>query len=848
MKVVLVNLPQMMPVSWKAPEIFQPTGLAYLAAYLEAHDINVQIIDGNLGELAQQCDYYYSGIPIRELSRQIRTSTPDLVGISVLFSLTAKLGIELAKHLKCWDHDIPIVMGGAHPTVRPIEMLRTRAVDFVVLGEGEHALLNLVTMFEQGLLPESEGLAWMDGSVPEVHPIEDFISDLDTLPFPARHLLDMEAYFEAHDKGRSIPTLDRYWAQMITCFDEKTEILTKSGWKFFSDLKREDLVATLNPQTHFLGYQNPIRIISAPYEGIMYQISGKSIDLLVTPNHRLYIKGPASQKKESFELIEVSQIANKTDIEFKKDAHWSGRESEWFYLPAITYKENPIYGRKKITPRKLKMDDWLEFLGYYLSEGSCSRTSNCWKIKIDQSKERNPSVYSKIMNVIDRLGFNYYKNKNYLQISNKQLFKYLKKLGRSYEKFIPIEFKELSYRQLQILFDALILGDGSISKREQIQFISTSKKLIDDLQEITLKIGWSGYCFTRTRRENPMIKGRPIISRRPCYVLIVNQKQNTPRLTNLSHQQHITKEKYNGSVYCCEVPNGIIYVRRNGKTCWSGNSRGCPYKCIFCSIQPTHGRRFRPRSPENVVDEMEHLMDTYGVRFVNIEDDNVALSTNRFENICDLIMERDLDLQWANSNGMRADQITPEIAKKMVKAGCQSVQISPESGCQEVVTKIIKKRMDLETVPKAIKALREAGMETVYSSFVIGLPGESKEQIWHTLQYGKKLKKMGSEIWFNVAVPFHGTPLYKIASEAGYLNDQFDDMLGTWKGTMDTEDWTGREIEAFQQLGIWYGRSGRSKLRFLARLFLGGRFHEIREKLRWMRISDVKDFSCRYSC
>ena len=493
MKVVLVNLPQMMPVSWKAPEIFQPTGLAYLAAYLEAHGVDVKIIDGNLGELVQQCDYYYSGVPIRELSRQIRTSNPDLVGISVLFSLTAKTGIELAKHLKCWDHDIPIVIGGAHPTVRPIEMLRARVIDFVVLGEGEHALLNLVTMLEQGLLPDSEGLAWMDGSVPEVHPIEEFISDLDSLPFPARHLLDMKAYFEAHDKGRSIPTPDRHWSQMIT-------------------------------------------------------------------------------------------------------------------------------------------------------------------------------------------------------------------------------------------------------------------------------------------------------------------------------------------------------------------SRGCPYKCIFCSIQPTHGRRFRPRSPENVVDEMEHLMDKYGVRFVNIEDDNVALSTKRFENICDLIMERDLDLQWANSNGMRADQITPEIAKKIVKAGCQSVQISPESGCQEVVTNIIKKQMDLETVPKAIKALREAGMGKIYSSFVIGLPGETKEQIWQTLQYGKNLKKMGSEIWFNIAVPFHGTPLYKIAFEAGYLNDQFNDMLGTWRGTMDTDEWTGDEIEEFQQLGIWYGRSTRNKLRFLARLALGLRFREFWEKLRWMRISDVKDFSCRYSC
>ena len=84
-------------------------------------------------------------------------------------------------------------------------------------------------------------------------------------------------------------------------------------------------------------------------------------------------------------------------------------------------------------------------------------------------------------------------------------------------------------------------------------------------------------------------------------------------------------------------------------------SRGCPYNCIFCSIHIVMGRKWRGRSPENVVDEIEQVVHTYHIKQIDFLDDNMTLNKKRMENICDLIVKRGLDIEWYTPNGVRAD-------------------------------------------------------------------------------------------------------------------------------------------------------------------------------------------------
>jgi len=114
-------------------------------------------------------------------------------------------------------------------------------------------------------------------------------------------------------------------------------------------------------------------------------------------------------------------------------------------------------------------------------------------------------------------------------------------------------------------------------------------------------------------------------------------------------------------------------------------SRGCPYNCVFCSIHLSMGRKFRFRSPGNIIKEIEQAIKQYKIRHVNFEDDNISLDRKRFGQICDLIIERKLNITWSLPNGLRVENIDEEIVKKMKKSGCYRVFVAPESGVQRVV-------------------------------------------------------------------------------------------------------------------------------------------------------------------
>jgi radical SAM superfamily enzyme YgiQ (UPF0313 family) len=224
-------------------------------------------------------------------------------------------------------------------------------------------------------------------------------------------------------------------------------------------------------------------------------------------------------------------------------------------------------------------------------------------------------------------------------------------------------------------------------------------------------------------------------------------------------------------------------------------SRGCPYNCVFCSIHTVMGKKWRARSPENVVNEIEQVVHTYRIKQLDFVDENMTLDKRRMESICDLIVKRGLDIEWYTPNGVRADTLDENLLKKMKASGCKKIRIAPESGVQRVVDHIIKKNLDLKEVEKAVVLSKKVGIK-VGCFFVIGLIGETKEDIEESINYAQKLRRLGADsFYFSYAMPVYGTELYEQAKRGGFLRDCFsDEALAEAQPLIETSEFTADDL------------------------------------------------------
>ena len=203
-----------------------------------------------------------------------------------------------------------------------------------------------------------------------------------------------------------------------------------------------------------------------------------------------------------------------------------------------------------------------------------------------------------------------------------------------------------------------------------------------------------------------------------------------------------------------------------GKTSIIGHimtSRGCPFNCTFCASSLLFGKRFRGRSPKHVVDEIEQIVSEYNPASIEFSDDEFTLDRRRVEGICDEIRRRGLDILWACSS--RVDTVSRELLRKMKAAGCFLIYYGVESGCQRILN-LMRKGIRIGQVIDAIRWTKEVGIETL-ASYILGFPGETKEDIKKTITFAKRLSTDYAQ--FSLATPYPGTELYHSAEEKGLL-------------------------------------------------------------------------------
>lgn len=366
------------------------------------------------------------------------------------------------------------------------------------------------------------------------------------------------------------------------CYDEETEVLTEDGWKKFKNVSiDQDLFATLNPITLKLEYQKASNKIDKKYNGLMYKLKSSMIDLLVTPDHRMFIQKhdtqKAKRKEQPWEIIEANKIKNKR-VKYKKNCNWEGKYIANYTLPTINIKYGKGY--KDIIGKTFNIEDWVKFLGYWCSEGSTHYTKgSSYRINLYQ----NPGyTLENMRSCLKNMGYSPFErisknsNNRLLVICDQVLFHHLHDIcGKlSYNKKVPSFIKKLNKELIQIFLDAYIEGDGNIHKTNGHKVIYTSsKQMADDLQELILKVGLSASIKIDDRVGKPREgKWKNIKQTRPNYIVSISSESRQEPLVNHNGSIHNTFEKYNGNIYCVTVPNSLLYVRRNGIPVWSGNS------------------------------------------------------------------------------------------------------------------------------------------------------------------------------------------------------------------------------------------------------------------------------------
>ena len=208
-------------------------------------------------------------------------------------------------------------------------------------------------------------------------------------------------------------------------------------------------------------------------------------------------------------------------------------------------------------------------------------------------------------------------------------------------------------------------------------------------------------------------------------------------------------------------------------------SRGCPHQCIFCS-KDVFQRQITFRGAPNVLAEVDYLVSSYGVRQIDILDDNFSQKRSRVEEILDGLIERDYDLALNLQLGIRTENVDEPLLIKMKKAGVYKLAFGIESADPRVLRNC-RKNLDLAKAESVIRAAKRLGF-VVYGFFIIGLPGEDEPAFHATLAFARRMNFDIAN--FCMAMPFVGTELYRMVEKEGrFLVDMRHNLdLGFYGG------------------------------------------------------------------
>jgi len=411
--------------------------------------------------------------------------------------------------------------------------------------------------------------------------------------------------------GKSmLDSLRKTWKQlsMLECYDDTTEILTKDhGWILFKNLTHGEAVATRNPDTKNFEWQIPTKIYSRNHSGEMIALKGKSIDLLVTPNHRVLLdklpkgklEGPIEYYANHERVIRAKELVNNSkNISIPKFSGWDGgTEIKEKIFSSIPNNVKSVRGgitmnftTKGSQERVIAGDDFCALMGMYLSEGCINNKKKVpgrsFGIRIAQQKESKGYIpFKELLKRINN-GKDIPYDGHAFHLNWKTLNPYFEQFGLAADKFIPDEIMNATPKQLRIFFDYFVLGDGYFEKEvvkegkfsgeRRVTLTTISKRMATQFVEIIQKLGY-GVSIKIVHPKIVQFKNKKYLSScKEAYTVRVLYSENN------YFKAHSTT--YTGTVHCVHVPNKFVLVRRNNKIVWGANTMMIIYR-ISKSVQ-----------------------------------------------------------------------------------------------------------------------------------------------------------------------------------------------------------------------------------------------------------------------
>lgn len=187
-------------------------------------------------------------------------------------------------------------------------------------------------------------------------------------------------------------------------------------------------------------------------------------------------------------------------------------------------------------------------------------------------------------------------------------------------------------------------------------------------------------------------------------------------------------------------------------------SRGCPYKCTYCS-DSIFGKKHMARTPGNVVDEIEYIINKYNVKEIHFYDDDFTIDMKRAAQICDEIISRKIKISWSCTT--RVDLVDKELLQKMKKAGCWLISYGIESASPEILKKI-RKGYTVDRIRESVRLTKKLGIRTL-GFFMIGLPDDTRKTIEETIQFSKEIDP--DFVSWSITSLFPGSRLYDDVQE-----------------------------------------------------------------------------------
>jgi len=315
----------------------------------------------------------------------------------------------------------------------------------------------------------------------------------------------------------------------IHCLTEDHDVLTSDGWKSIAAITTDDKVAVLKDGTRLV-YETPMEVHTYPeYSGMMYNISNTLIDLNATEEHRMYVRDGTDVGKgyQGYTLKKANAIVGKC-VQYKKDCVWDVPDYQ-FMIPN--------------SDKEINMEAWLLFFGKWIASGCDNKVLYQFGSHNDTEDTRNITEYLCNMNT-----------------------------------GMPSWVWKLSSKQVHILMKSMISTNMTLGNyKYDNMFCVASERLADDMMRLCIHAGWSGI--------KSMYKG--------LWKITIIKKKNNAYANAANNKEIHSSEcvyRYTGAVYCISVSSEVFMVRRNGKSVWTGNSRGSNGPIVMLTRQPSEGR------------------------------------------------------------------------------------------------------------------------------------------------------------------------------------------------------------------------------------------------------------------